>query len=323
MLMRCMAAGLVLSTAASAAPPTVDELVDKAVAAMGGKAIDTIESYMASSEMTAPMGTMTTEVFWAKPAHVLVKRTIPQMGEMEMGTDGTIGWASSPMMGGYQVIEGKEADQITQQAMHMRVLRLRKTIKQDYDTVETAGKAEFNGAACYELRMKSRADGTMASIFFDADSGLVRGMQVADDAPSGSRTATITLEDWKPIGKVNFFHRMEMSGGEMSMSVRYTRIEVNTVDRALLAVPQEVVAQVKKRASRPDAAEMTLEDFSPQVQKMIKSTLDGLPWDDAQTLREVRGKYAENVARMPGEFKQGMEYVIRRIDERLGELGGP
>jgi outer membrane lipoprotein-sorting protein len=317
-----MAAGLVFSAAATAAPPTVDELVDKAVAAMGGKAIESIESYTASAEMTAPMGTMTSEVFWAKPAHVLVKRTIPQMGEIQMGTDGTIGWASNPMMGGYQLIEGKEVDQVTQAAMHMRVLRLRDTLKQDYETVKTAGKAEFNGAACHELRMKSRDDGTMASIFFDAESGLIRGMQVMDDAPTGPRTATITLEGWKPIGKVNFFHRMEMTGGEMSMSVRYTRIEVNTVDRALLAMPQEVAEQLENRASRPTGSEMTLEDFSPQVQRMIKSTLDGLPWDDAPALREIRGKYAQNVARMPGEFKQGMEYVIRKIDERIAELGG-
>jgi outer membrane lipoprotein-sorting protein len=321
MLMRCIAAGLVFSTAAAAAP-TVDELVDKAVKAMGGKAIEKIESYVATSETTAPGGAMTSEVVWAKPSHVLVKQIMPQGGEIEMGTNGKIGWTRNPMMGGYQLMEGEDLDQITQKAMHMRVLRLRETMQEDFEDIKSTGKAEFGGQPCYELRMKSRQDGKQTAMYFDAGTGLIRGMEVMQDEPSGPQTMIIKLKDWKPIGEVSFFHLVEMAGGQMDVSMRYTRIEVNTVDRAKLAVPREVAELAMKRAGRPDDAEMSLEDFSPQVQSVITSMLDGLPWDNAPALREVRATLEPQAARMPGEYKDGMKYVIRKIDQRLRELEG-
>ncbi|MHC4103097.1 MAG: hypothetical protein ACYSW1_19695, partial [Planctomycetota bacterium] len=319
----CCAAAFFSLAAPAAAAPTVDELVDKAVKAMGGKAIEKIESYVATSEMTAStMGTMTSEVVWAKPSHVLVKRVMPQMGEIEMGTNGKIGWTKNSMMEGYQLMEGEDLDQITQQAMHMRVLRLRETMQEDFEDIKSTGKAEFEGQPCYELRMKSRHDAKQTAMYFDAKSGLVRGMKVVEGGSSGPQTMTITLKDWKPIGKVGFFHLVEMSGDQMDLSMRYTRIEVNTVDRAKLSVPPEIAELAMKRASRPDDAEMSLEDFSPQVQSVITGMLDGLPWDNAQALREVRAKLEPQSARMPGEYEDAMKYVMRKIDERLKELEG-
>jgi hypothetical protein len=87
-------------------------------------------------------------------------------------------------------------------------------------------------------------------------------------------------------------------------------------------VPPEVAELAMKRASRPDDAEMSLEDFAPQVQSVITSMLDGLPWDNAQGLRDVRATLEPRSARMPGEYKDAMKYVMRKIDERLKELEG-
>ena len=318
----CCGAALLAIAAPAAAAPTVDEVVDKAIEAMGGKAIQKIESYVATSEMATPMGAVMSEVLWAKPSHVLVKQVVPRRGEIEKGTNGKIGWARNPMMGGYQLMDGADLDQITQQAMHMRVLRLGETMKEDFQDIKSTGQAQFDGQPCYELRMKSKQDAQQTAMYFDAGSGLVRGMKVTQDGPTGPETMTIMLKDWKPIGKVSFFHLVEMTEGQMNVSMRYTRIEVNKVDPATLAVPPEVAELVLKRASRPDDAEMGLEDFSPQVQSVITSMLDGLPWDNAPALREVRATLEPQSARMPGEYKDAMKYVMRRIDQRLQELEG-
>jgi hypothetical protein len=131
--------------------------------------------------------------------------------------------------------------------------------------------------------MKSRQDGKETAMYFDAKSGLVRGMKVMQDGPAGPQPTTITLKDWKPIGKVGFFHLVEMTGGQMDVSMRYTRIEINNVDREKLAVPPEVAELALKRANRPAV---------PQA------------------------------ARMSGEYKDGMNYVMRKIDQRIKELEG-
>jgi hypothetical protein len=206
--------------------------------------------------------------------------------------------------------------------MHMRVLRLGETMQEDFEDIKSTGKAVFGGQPCYELRMKSRQDAKQTAMYFDVRSGLVLGMKVMEDGSAGPQTMIITLKDWKTIGKVGFFHLVEMTGGQMEVSMRYTRIDVNTVDRAKLSVPPEVAELAMKRASRPDDAEMSLEDFSPQVQSVITSMLDGLPWDNAQGLRDVRATLEPRSARMPGEYKDAMKYVMRKIDERLKELEG-
>ena len=315
------AATLVLAAphpALAYAPPSADELIDKAVEAMGGKAIEKIKSYQTSSEMTVPTGTMTSDLSWVEPGRIIVKRVRPQMGEVEMGTDGTIGWMKAPMMGGYQLVEGDQLDEIVEQAIHIRMLRLRETIAEEFNKTEGVAQAEFDGAPCWELSVaKLEEDKTeRARIYFDTDSGLVRGLRTIEEGPAGPQESVLKFKDWKKIGDVNFFHAMEFSNGMMEVAVRYTRIEVNSVKPEAVAVPDEVKALAKEQAGKPPSSEMTLEDFSPQVQQMIKQMMDRLPEDPA-ALRGMRDSLQSQVARMPGEFKKGMEYVIRKIDERL------
>lgn len=307
---------VIVAAPATAAAPTADELIDKATKAMGGDAIKKIDSYRASSEVSSPMGTMTSVVYWAKPAHVLVKRTIPNVGEMEMGTDGKIGWSKNPMMG-YSLLTGDEIDPVAQQAMHMRLFNLHDTLMEDYDDVEVAGKGDFGGAPCWELRLTSKKDGAAGSMFFDEKTGFIRGMRMTKKGADGDESATMRLTDWKPIAKVNFFHGIEVDDGETATSVRYTEIEVNKVDPKVFAVPDEV----KDFAKQPEGGEMSIDDFSPQVQQMIRGMLDSLP-DDPNALRGMRAQLEQQAARMPGEYKKGMEYVISRIDKKLKAPGG-
>jgi outer membrane lipoprotein-sorting protein len=322
------AAVLLALAPAAAAVPSADEMIDNAVKAMGGAAIGKIESYSLHSEMTAPMGTMTGEVSWVRPGLVLAKQTMPGMGGVEMGSDGKVGWMKATGMPDWQILEGDQLDQVRQQAMHIRLFQLRQTLKEDFKDLEPRGETEFDGVPCYELAMKAKDEPQLAAMFFDAKTWLPRGIRVAPDAPEGGEAPAgaeemmITFGDWKPVDKVEFFHTMNMTGGGMTFAIRYTDIEVNKVDKATLAMPEAVAERIKRRASRPPGAPMELEDFSGQVQQMIRGTLDGLPWDDAAALKEARDTYESQLDRLPGEFRDGMKYIIRKIDERLKELAG-
>lgn len=237
--------------------PTADELIDKALEAMGGKAINKVESYSASSEMTSAMGTMTIETFWVRPNRVYVRTTIPQMGDMEMGTDGTIGWMSHPMIG-YQLLVGDQIDQARKQAIHARLLRLRETIKENDQEIEGVGETEFDGVKCHELRLIRKANGVVSrrAMYFDAASGLIRAMRVAG-GPSGAPTV-IRFADWKTIDGVKFFHRMELEGGPATTVIKYVRIELNKVSPERVALPEEVKKLAAERSSgaatRPSAS---------------------------------------------------------------------
>ncbi len=230
--------------------PTADELIDKALEAMGGKAIKKVESYSASSEMTSAMGAMTSETFWVRPNRVYVRTTIPQMGDMQMGSDGTIGWMNHPMMG-YQLLEGDRLEQARQQAIHARLLHLRETIKEDDREIAGVGEAELDGVKCYELRLITRAKGVVSrgAMLFDAASGLIRAMRTTDE-PSGA-SSVVRFADWKAIDGVQFFHRAQLEGGPATTVIKYVRIEVNKVSPERVALPEEVKKLAAERRAEP------------------------------------------------------------------------
>ncbi len=230
--------------------PTADELIDKALEAMGGKAIEKVKSYSASSEISTPMGAMTSETFWVRPDRVYVRTTIPQMGEMQMGTDGTIGWMNHPMMG-YQLLDGDRLEQARQQAIHARLLHLRETIKENDREIAGVGEAEFDGVKCYELRLITRSKGvvTRGAMIFDAASGLIRAMRQTN-GPSGA-SSVVRFADWKAIDGVQFFHRAQLGDGPASTVIKFVRIEVNKVSPDRVALPEEVKKLAAERPAEP------------------------------------------------------------------------
>lgn len=310
-----------IGAAANAADlPTAQQVIDKAVAAMGGDAIDRIASYHSISETTMPQGTMTTETFWAKPDRILLKRRIPQMGEMASGSNGTVAWSSVPVAG-YALLSEEQAAELPKQAMHVRVLQLRDRLKEDF-LMKGVRAVEFDGADCYGLEIVEKgeaADADRGTMFFDAETGLVRGFTMT----SRGQESTLRMQDWKRVGDVRVFHRMTMDDRGTPLTMTFTTIEFGSVDPAVFALPDEVEKLAAQRGNTPKAdGAMSLDDFSPQVQQMIKGMLDGLPWDDAAQLRAAREGIASGAARTPGEYGKAMSYLLEKIDARLAELGG-
>ena len=314
-----MAMQLAALPATAGALPSGDELIEKSVEAMGGTAIQKIESYMASSELTTPSGTVATDVFWGKPGRIFIQTDVPNRGKMEMGTNGTIGWMVQPMRD-HQLLQGPQLLMIRQQATHSRVLNLRQTMTDDNQQLGDVTEADFDGVACYKLRVTAQTANRRetGALYFDKDTGLLRGMRVG--GVDALQTSTVTFKDWKKIDGVNFFHHMDVTAGDVTMTVNYTKIELNTVKPDVFRIPAEIKTQV--RTAPPDVQTKSINDYSLQVQEMINRTLEGLPMDDSDALRQARARLAEQVEQMRGEDRSGMKYVLWKIDLRLNQLGG-
>ncbi|NNF44785.1 MAG: hypothetical protein HKN62_17405 [Phycisphaerales bacterium] len=315
--LHALAAGVLAAATATlvaAAPPTAKSLIAESTKAMGGPAIEKITSYSSTAEMSGPMGAIVSHVSWAKPSHVVVKRVLPQMGEMVQGTDGKIGWTKNPGPAGYSVIREQEMiDNILEQAIHIRLLRLREFVGTELE-VENVTERDFDGAPCFGIAFTSKKPGKPESgtMYIDAATKLLRGMELTERG----RAATVKLKEWKKIGGVQFFHRMEIADEQMNIVMSFTKIAVNAVDPALVKVPDEVVALAGSQPAK--TATMKLEDFSPPVRKMIEDMMEGLPWDDPVALRAARDGMASSAGKVPGEYGTAMKYVIAKIDEKLG-----
>jgi outer membrane lipoprotein-sorting protein len=294
--------------------PTADQLIEKALKALGGEHIEKIESYTANTEMTTPMGTITTEVKWMRPESVRVVMVVPQMGEVNMGSDGTVTWVNHPMMG-YQLMEGEQADEVRNYAMQAGLLRMRERLKEKFE-LKGVIEEEFNGTPCYGLRVVKKEDEKKrdSMMFFDAESGLLHGFQANRQGPAGPTKTTITIGEWKEIEGVQFFQSMAIEGGQM-VTAKVTRIVVNTVMLEDVALPEEV----KKLAAKPEAddgEEIKFTDLGPVAKMVTQQILGDLP-EDPQELKARRDGLAAALERMQGEMKQGMKYVIQEIDKVL------
>lgn len=320
LLKRIAVAAICMTVAgpALAATPTMDQLLEKAIEAMGGKtAIDSIKTLHVASEMAAPAGTMTGEVFWARPNHVIVRRNMPQMGDIEMGTDGKIGWINHPMLGYQLVTTPQEVKQIRNQALHVRILKLNQTVDEQAEEVLGITDAEFGGTKAYELKIKEREGDKERtnSIYFDTNSGLILGMHVTGETANPS---TVWFKDWQSVNNVQFFMTMVVDEGQGSeTTITFSKISVNDTDLNVFAVPE----QVKQKAAeeKADDAKLTLEHFSTQMKDKINGWINEMP-NSVDELKAYRTVLEARVKQATGETKKAIEYVIQKINEKVKAL---
>ncbi len=266
------------------------------------------------------MGTMITETFWSKPDRILIRQTMPGMGDMIQGYDGKVGWSNNPMMG-YALLDEETVDQLKHNATHMRLLQMDKAAMEEFTSLTMGEKTTIGDHECQELVFEQK-DGESGSMYFDVKSGLPVGFRMADDDPQ-TPDAQILIGDWTEIDGVKFHRDMQMSAQGMEMNARYTEIEVNKVDPSVFELPEEIK---KMTATRPDevkGGEKKLEDFGPMQQQMIKSMLEGAKEiQDPEQLQMMISTLKQQAARMPGENREAMEFAAHELEKRLGQLQG-
>jgi len=226
------------ATAVPAKVPTAREIVDRYVAAIGGR--DQILKH-GSRRVTGTLeipaagltGAMT--AVSAKPNRMAVTINIPGLGDMRQGYDGTVGWSLDPTQGP-MVLSGKALDQRKQQAQFYSELHDAK----DYASMETVGLVDFNGAQAYKVKLV-RANGDSTFELFDPTSGLMVGMISTQDSPMGAMTITSTIGDYKPFGGIQVATKSTQTfatGQKVNLTV--SNVEYDVVDPKAFELPTEI-----------------------------------------------------------------------------------
>ncbi len=158
-------------TAAAADLPEASLLRERHIEGVGGRAA--LEQYQSSHAL----GTFeipgqgihgSLEVFAAAPNNLLVTIDIPGIGTVRTGYDGEVGWTIHPATGP-MVMEGRQLDQIRQQADFIGVLHPERYIA----STETVEETEFAGRPTYKVRVVTLWDEEYFE-FFDKETGLLR-----------------------------------------------------------------------------------------------------------------------------------------------------
>lgn len=219
--------------------PPARQIVDAYVQAIGGvDAIARASHRHVKGEMSlAAAGmTMTMEMWQARPNKMLMVMSIPGMGEMRSGYDGTTGWSMSPMQGP-RIVEGDELAQTVRQADFDANLRFEHL----FPTMETVERTEMAGRPCYRVRMVAE-NGDEAFACFDVETKLLLGITSRAESEMGTLETTIGFEDYRDFSGVKMPARTVMSvmGQQMEMTIR--EMDTNPIPANTFALPPEVQA---------------------------------------------------------------------------------
>ena len=234
-----MAAIATVAISASAFSQSVDEIVEKHVAARGGadklKAITSVvqENSLSVQGMDIPMKITTV-------TGKGLRQELEVMGnQMITAVDGEAGWVVMPaMMGGSGSPEDMNADQLKGAKAGLDPTGGLFNYKEKGSTIELVGKEKVNGADAFNLKVTSK-DGYTSNLLIDATTYLL-SKTVATTSQAGQ---TFTQEMWftnyKDVDGIKFAHTSEMTspmGGTMTLTTN--KVIVNgTVDPAIFKKP--------------------------------------------------------------------------------------
>ena len=230
------------SAAASAALPPAKEILDRHLKAIGGRAAILARSSSRTTgkiEMPASGVSGTFEMYAAKPNKSLTRISLPGVGDIQEGFDGTVGWSMNPMTGP-TLMQGVQLEQ----------RRLDSDFYPDlgqenrYESMTTIERTTFDGRDCYKVRLVRKGGGEDVQ-FYDVKTGLRAGSVISRETPMGTITATSTETDYKPFGGVLQPTRMTNTAMNLQQVMTVETFEYDKVDPSVFALPDPIKALVK------------------------------------------------------------------------------
>lgn len=228
---------------APAALPDGRSLVDRHIKEIGGRqALLGHKSMHAKGTLSVPKSGITgpIEIFTAaNPDRTIVKTSVPGIGDIMEGFDGSHGWMLSPMTGPMLKVE-KELQQAKLDADFYGELRDPKK----YLSVKTVEKTTFDGRDCYKVELR-RIDGAEDFDFYDAKTGLRAGSINTRETPMGNMTVTTTVGGYKKFGNLLVVTTQNQKVMGVEQTITLTSIEFDKVDPAVFTPPDPIKALIK------------------------------------------------------------------------------
>ncbi len=220
---------------ATADLPSVDKVLEKYVAALGGKdAIMKLTSRTAKGSFDLPaMGASGTfEAFSKAPNKAGSKIEIAGFGEIRNGFDGAKGWAQDPMSG-MREMSGEELAATKLDAEFFKDIKMKELYKQ----LVVKGKEKVGGAETIVVEA-TPAEGSPEKYYFDAATGLLLRHDTERESPQGKMAIETTFEDYRAVDGVQVFHTMKQNTPAFAVTIKLTEVKHNVaIEDAKFAKP--------------------------------------------------------------------------------------
>jgi hypothetical protein len=235
---------VVLAWAHLAAAQTADEIIDKSIAAMGGRAaMEKIKTRSISGSLTlgTPAGDIsgTIETLNAVPnkSRTLIKADLTSLGagpmQIDQRFDGTTGYVLDSLQGD-RPITGNQLDNMKNGGFPHPFL----TYKAQGTTVTLAGKEKAGDRDAYVLVFEPTA-GSPVRTYIDAETYLPVMTRVKTTLPQvGELEQTSRTTDYRDVDGVKVPYKIEVSSAVQSFTIVVNKCENNVpVDDKIFVKP--------------------------------------------------------------------------------------
>jgi outer membrane lipoprotein-sorting protein len=227
---------LTLLTITCAAAPTVDEILDKYVKALGGKeAIEKATSRVAKGSMELEgMGVSgPIETYTKAPSKNASFVDFQGMGKFVRVFDGAKGYELNPMEG-LREVTGVELAQFKRNSDFHEPLNLKK----HYSKLEVQGKAKVGETDAY-IVVATPAEGDPEKLYFAADTGLLVRTDANAETAQGKMAVEVYLSDYKDVDGVKVPHGMRQVSPAFTLVIKLSEVKNNvTIEDTKFAKPQ-------------------------------------------------------------------------------------
>ena len=186
----------------------------------------------------------------------------PQLNmNSQFGSDGEIAWEQKPLIGAdggnWSLLEMEDlSERVSANNWLGRLLQLGNRI----DSMRTIGTTRFNDATCWEVKFTA-FDGQPMAAFFDQKTRLLHGFRRSFTPPLGPEDTeaepqmlNITFSQWRPVGDLTLFHRVQLDQAGTSMQINYDTLQINDVAADTFTVPPQVRALLPAPPTPPTKA---------------------------------------------------------------------
>lgn len=216
--------------------PSVDQILDKYVQALGGKAaIEKLNSRVTKGTLeVADQGlTGSLDACAKAPNKTASVVEITGVGQFRQGFDGTLAWADNPMSG-FRELGGQELANTKRSSEFYHSLKLR----QLYPKMTLKGTEKVGQRESYVVEADP-GDGSLRRMYLDVETGLLlRNDTELDTALQGRTKIEVYLDDYKEVDGVKVPFTIRQVNPNISWVIKATEVRHNVpVDDAKFAKP--------------------------------------------------------------------------------------
>jgi zinc protease len=204
-----------------AATPTVDQIIDRYIAAMGGRStIEKITSRASLGKIEVPsMNLSGTVLIHEKAPDKLLQVVVINGNAFRQGFDGTNGWTDDPA-DGLRVLSGIQLAEAKRDADFFHPLHLGEI----YPNMKVTGKEKVGDHDAYVIEGTAAGETVPDKMYFDVDNGMAVRLVSHRHTPDGEADVQEDFSDYHKVDGLELPFTIEQSGGSAEFTIHVIEI---------------------------------------------------------------------------------------------------